>query len=75
MIRMLACLWLAATVVPELFARAFEVSVWRGETVAIRLPDYCEVGQSVEGVDFRLGTLEGVKFAPKPESLERCEVK
>lgn len=73
MIRSLTCLLFAATMVPALFARTFEVSVWRGETVAIRLPDYCEVGQSVEGVDFRLGTLEGVKFAPKPGSLERCE--
>ena len=54
-------------------ARTFELTAWRGETVAARVPDFCEFGAVPEGIDIRFGTMKPVKYAPAPESLQRLE--
>lgn len=55
-------------------ARTFEVRAWRGETVASRVPDFCEFGPAPEGLDVKIGSLKLVKYVPLPESFERREV-
>lgn len=55
-------------------ARSFEVRAWRGETVAARLPDFCELGSVPAELKLKVGALELVKYAPTPDSLERLEV-
>ena len=55
-------------------ARTFEVTAWRGETVAARVPDFAELGKAPEGIKVRFGVLESVKYAPSVESLQRFEV-
>ena len=57
----------------SLEARTFDVTAWRGETVAARVPDFCELGEVPAGIDIRFGTLQPVKYAPAPESLQRLE--
>ena len=54
-------------------ARTFEVTAWRGETVAARVPDFCELGETPDGLTIRHGVLKKVKYAPEPESLQRLE--
>lgn len=54
-----------------LCARTFDITVWRGETYAARLPDFCEIGETPAGLTIRRGTLMNVEYAPKPNSLER----
>ena len=54
-------------------ARTFEVSAWRGETVAALVPDFAELGEAPAGVGVRFGVLRPVKYAPAPESLQRLE--
>ena len=55
-------------------ARTFEVTAWRGETVAARVPDFAELGKAPEGIGVRFGVLKSVKYAPTVESLQRLEV-
>ena len=55
-------------------ARTFEVTAWRGETVAARVPDFAELGKAPDGIKVRFGVLESVKYAPSVESLQRFEV-
>ncbi len=55
-------------------ARTFEVTAWRGETVAARVPDFCELGETPDGLTIRHGVLKKVKYAPEPESLQRLEI-
>ena len=55
-------------------ARTFEVTAWRGETVAARVPDFAELGKAPDGLKVRFGVLKSVKYAPTPESLQRLEV-
>ena len=55
-------------------ARTFEVTAWRGETVAARVPDFAELGKVPDGIKVRFGVLESVKYAPTVESLQRLEV-
>lgn len=55
------------------FARSFEVSAWRGETVTALVPDFCELAVVPEGVEIKVGHLEIVKYAPNPNSMERRE--
>ena len=55
-------------------ARTFEVTAWRGETVAARVPDFAELGKAPDGIKVRFGVLESVKYAPTVESLQRFEV-
>ena len=52
-------------------ARTFEVALWRGETTAAVLPDYCELGGKAEGYSIKAGRLAKVDYAPKPGSYER----
>ena len=55
-------------------ARTFKVSAWRGETTAVLVPDYCELGEELpKGISFRDGSLKLVKYAPKPGSMQRQE--
>lgn len=54
-------------------ARTFEVTAWRGETVAARVPDFCELGETPDGLSIRRGVLDSVKYAPEPGSLQRLE--
>ncbi len=64
---------LALLVGPVALARSFDVTMWRGETRALRLPDFCELGDDMKGITIRRGALKAVKAAPRenPESLER----
>ena len=55
-------------------ARTFEVTAWRGETVAARVPDFAELGKAPDGIKVRFGVLKSVKYAPSVESLQRFEV-
>ena len=55
-------------------ARTFEVTAWRGETVAERVPDFAELGKAPNGLKVRFGVLKSVKYAPAVESLQRLEV-
>ena len=55
-------------------ARTFELTAWRGETVAARVPDFAELGKAPDGIKVRFGVLESVKYAPSVESLQRFEV-
>ena len=55
-------------------ARTFEVSAWRGETVAALVEDFVEFGEPPKGVSVRFGVLKSVKYAPAVRSLERKEV-
>ena len=55
-------------------ARSFEVTAWRGETVACVVPDFVEFGDVPKGISVRFGSLAGVKYAPAPGSLQRLEV-
>ena len=55
-------------------ARTFEVTAWRGETVAARVPDFAELGTAPDGIKVRFGVLKSVKYAPTVESLQRLEV-
>lgn len=55
-------------------ARTFEVTAWRGETVAARVPDFAELGKAPDGIKVRFGVLKSVKYAPTVESLQRFEV-
>lgn len=54
-------------------ARTFEVSAWRGETVAVLVEDFAELGDAPDGIGVRVGVLETVKYAPKVKSLKRLE--
>ena len=54
-------------------ARTFEVAAWRGETVAATVPDYAELAPAPAGISVRYGVLKSVKYAPKPESMQRLE--
>ena len=55
-------------------ARTFEVAAWRGETVAALVPDFAELASAPGGIGVRCGVLKPVKYAPKPNSLQRLEV-
>ena len=55
-------------------ARTFEVTAWRGETVAARVPDFAELGKAPDGIKVRFGVLKSVRYAPTVESLQRLEV-
>ncbi len=52
-------------------ARMFTVTAWRGETVAARVPDSCELGATPAGLEIRRGALQKVDYAPAPGSLQR----
>ena len=47
----------------ELEARSFEVAVWRGETMAARVPDFAELGPAPEGIGVKVGNRQLVKDA------------
>ena len=64
----------AAGAVTVLSARTFDVSVWRGETCALRVPDNIELGPVPDGLVIRTGALASVRYAPQPMSLQRLEV-
>ena len=55
-------------------ARTFEVAAWRGETVAVRVPDFAELAPAPGGIGVRYGVMKSVKYAPSVESLQRLEV-
>ena len=54
-------------------ARTFELTAWRGETVASVVPDFVEFGEVPEGIGIRFGILRPVKYAPVPNSVQRLE--
>ena len=56
-------------------ARTFEISAWRGETVAARVPDFAVSEITLpDGIPARLGVMKSVKYAPAPNSPTRLEV-
>lgn len=55
-------------------ARTFDVTAWRGETLAARVPDFCELGDEPDGISVRRGVLKDVAYAPEPDSLQRRKV-
>ena len=44
-------------------ARTFDVTAWRGETLAARVPDFCELGDEPDGISVRRGVLKDVAYA------------
>lgn len=51
-----------------------EVTLWRGETRAVLLPDSVEAENTAEsGVNCRVGALRTVKYAPSTRGLQRLE--
>ena len=46
-------------------ARSFDVRVWRGETTAVRAPDYAEFGETPEGISVRVGAMMPVAYQEK----------
>lgn len=54
-------------------ARTFDVTLWRGETRAARVPDFCELGAAPAPLSVRRGVLKLVRYAPEPGSLQRVE--
>ena len=68
---LLAALSLCAAFAAE--ARTFKVSVWRGESHAALVPDFCELGEVPEGLQLKFGTMKSVKYAPEPGSVQRLE--
>ena len=54
-------------------ARTFSLKVWRGETAAALVPDFCELGELPKGIDLKFGTMKSVKYAPTPGSMQRLE--
>lgn len=54
-------------------ARTFDVTAWRGETVAALVPEFCELGAEPNGISIRRGVLKEVKYAPSPNTLQRLE--
>ena len=64
---------MAAALALTASARTFTVTAWRGETAAALVPDFCELGNAPEGISLRFGSLKGVKYAPKPNSVQRLE--
>lgn len=55
-------------------ARTFEIKAWRGETVAARVPDFCELKEAPQELEVKVGHLKLVDYAPNPDSLERRSV-
>ena len=54
-------------------ARTFELRAWRGETVAARLPDSCELGVAPAPLAVKVGVMHSVKYAAEPGSLQLRE--
>jgi len=52
-------------------ARTFDLTVWRGETLAARVPDSCELGTEPAGLKIRAGLILPVPYSPEPDSLDR----
>ena len=53
-------------------ARSFDVRVWRGETTAVRAPDYAEFGETPEGISVRVGAMMPVAYQARNNS---CDVR
>ena len=51
----------------------FEVAAWRGETLAVLVPDYTELGAAPAGLSVRRGVLRAVKFRPNSKGLQLSE--
>ena len=68
--------WVALILASGAFGGSFEVAVWKGETTTVRVRDNAEMGEppAGSGIALRRGVIKAVKYAPKPESLQRCEV-
>ena len=58
-------------------ARDYEVSVWRGETTAVRVPHFAENADGFTsapaGVKIRFGVLERVRYLKDPENVTVAE--
>ena len=52
-------------------ARVFELTLWRGETTAAILPDFCETGAVPAGIHVKAGRIKKVDYAPTPGSMQR----
>ena len=64
---------IAATSVIAASADEFEVSAWRGETLAVQVPDYTELGEAPAGLVVRRGVLRPVKYRPDEKRLTLAE--
>ena len=53
--------------------RTWEISAWRGETLAVRLPDNVELGAVPEGISLKVGAALPVKFLADPQGLQLAE--
>ena len=51
-----------------------DLTLWRGETAAARLEGCFELGTAPEALEVRVGSLELVRYAPAPQSLQRLEI-
>ena len=64
---------IAATSAIAASADEFEVSAWRGETLAVQVPDYTELGEAPAGLVVRRGVLRPVKYRPDEKRLTLAE--
>jgi hypothetical protein len=55
-------------------ARTFELTAWRGETLAAVVEDFAELAEAPEGISIKFGVMKPVKYAPSPLSLKRHEI-
>jgi hypothetical protein len=55
------------------FADDFKVAAWRGETLALLVPDYTELGEPPAGLEVRCGVLRPVRYRPVPTELQIAE--
>ena len=55
-------------------ARSFDVKLWRGETTAVQMPDYAEIGKVPEGLKVRIGAMMPVNYQEKndPRHVLTC---
>ena len=54
-------------------AATMEMTLWRGETADEIVPHNIELGAAPAGVEVRVGSLKGVRYAPRSGSLQRLE--
>ena len=64
---------LAAAFAFAAVADEFEVSAWRGETLALLVPDYTELGAAPAGLKVRRGVLRSVNYRPDSKKLHLSE--
>lgn len=69
--RMMVAAVLATTMVVQ--ADPFCVTLWRGETAVVRVPDFTELAEAPDGIGVKVGVLKPVKYLTHVYRLQRSE--